>query len=140
MVLAALNKHKDLGLLILRLGIGSMFIFHGAPKIFGGPESWKSLGMAAASVGINFIPILWGLLAAISEFVGGICLILGLFFRPACIFLTIVMAVAASMHLNKGDGLSGASHAIEDGIVFLSLIFIGPGKYSLDETAIKCQR
>ena len=110
-----------------------MFIFHGAPKLFGGPESWKSLGMASAAVGIKFLPILWGLLAAVTEFVGGICLILGIFFRPACIFLTIVMVVAASMHLNKGDGLFGASHAVEDGIVFLSLIFIGPGRYSLDE-------
>jgi len=47
--------------------------------------------------------------------------------------LTINMIVATSMHLNRGDGLGGASHAIEDGIVFLSLILIGPGKYSLDE-------
>jgi putative oxidoreductase len=28
--------------------------------------------------------------------------------------------------------LVAASHAIEVGIVFLSLIFIGPGKYSVD--------
>ncbi|RZK26274.1 MAG: DoxX family protein, partial [Flavobacterium sp.] len=27
----------------------------------------------------------------------------------------------------------GASHAIELGIVFFSLIFIGPGKYSVDK-------
>jgi putative oxidoreductase len=37
------------------------------------------------------------------------------------------------MHLSKGDGLSVASHAIENGIVFFSLIFIGPGRLSLDE-------
>ena len=41
--------------------------------------------------------------------------------------------VAAISHLSRGDGLSGASHAIELGIVFLSLILIGAGKYSLDE-------
>ena len=36
------------------------------------------------------------------------------------------------MHLGKGDGLMGASHAIEAGILFLSLILIGPGRYSLN--------
>ena len=43
------------------------------------------------------------------------------------------MLVAAVSHLSRGDGLSGASHAIELGIVFLSLIVIGAGKYSVDE-------
>ena len=66
-------------------------------------------------------------------FGGGICLILGFFLRPACILLTITMLVAASGHLSRGEGLGGAAHAIKAGIVFLSLILIGPGKYSLDE-------
>ena len=110
-----------------------MFIFHGAPKLFGGPEKWGMLGMAMSSLGIQFMPVFWGFMASVSEFFGGICLILGLFFRPACILLTITMAVATSMHLGRGDGLRGASHALENGIVFLSLILIGPGKYSVDE-------
>lgn len=139
-ILAFLSKYRDIGLLILRIGIGAMFLYHGAPKIFGGPEKWERVGMAMASVGINFFPILWGFMAAFSEFFGGICIILGLFFRPACILLTITMAVAASMHLSKGDGLGVASHAIEDGIVFLSLILIGPGKYSFEEKYLKEER
>ena len=133
MILTFLDKYKDIGLLILRLGIGGMFLFHGAPKIVGGPEKWEQLGMAMGNFGIHFLPVFWGFMASFAEFFGGIMLILGLFFRPACMLLTINMTVAASMHLSRGDGLGGASHAIEDGIVFLSLIFIGPGKYSLDE-------
>ncbi len=133
MILTALNKYKDFGLLILRIGMGGMFIFHGAPKMFGGPEIWERIGASMASVGIEFVPVFWGFMASFSEFIGGICIILGLFFRPACILLTITMTIAASGHLSRGDGLRGAAHAIEDGIVFLSLIFIGPGKYSLDE-------
>ena len=43
------------------------------------------------------------------------------------------MLMATLFHLGRGDGLKGAAHAIEVGIVFLSLILIGPGKYSLDE-------
>ncbi len=133
MILTALNKYKDFGLLILRIGIGGMFIFHGAPKMFGGPERWEMIGASMASVGIKFVPVFWGFMASFSEFIGGICIILGLFFRPMCILLTITMIVAAYGPLSRGDGLRRAAHAIEDGIVFLSLIFIGPGKYSLDE-------
>lgn len=127
----------DIGQLMLRLGIGSMFIYHGAPKIFGGPEKWEKLGMAMTSVGIDFMPVFWGFMASCSEFFGALCLILGLFFRPAVSFMAITMAVAASMHLTRGDGFGVASHAIENGILFLSLIIIGPGKYALDEKLIK---
>lgn len=133
MILTFLNKFRNSGLLIFRIGIGCMFLFHGAPKMFGGPEKWEKLGMAMANVGIQFLPVFWGFMSAFAEFVGGILIITGLFFRPACILLTINMTVAAIMHLSRGDGLAGASHAIEDGIVFLSLILIGPGKYSLDD-------
>ncbi len=133
MIWMFLDKYKNIGLLILRLGLGGMFIFHGAPKLFGGPERWESLGAALAVFGIKFAPAFWGFMAAFAEFVGGICVILGFFFRPACMLLTITMIVGATMLLSGGNGLGRAAHAIEDGIVFLSLIFIGPGKYSLDE-------
>ena len=134
MCLGFLGKYKEFGLLILRLGIGGMFILHGWPKITGGPAGWEKLGMATTSVGIHFAPIFFGFMAAIAEFGGGICLILGLFTREACLLLFIDMVVASTMHLTKGDGFIVASHAIEAAILFLSLTFIGPGKYSLDET------
>jgi putative oxidoreductase len=110
-----------------------MFMFHGAPKMFGGPEKWHMLGTAMGNFGIDFLPGFWGFMAAFSEFFGGILLILGLFFRPACLLMAITMIVAAGHHLGRGDGLMGASHAIESGIVLLSLILIGPGKISLDK-------
>jgi len=133
MIFSFFDRLRDLGLLILRIGIGVMFLFHGYPKLAGGPETWEKLGMAMTTFGIDFLPAFWGFMSAFAEFFGGICIILGLFFRPACILLTINMIVATSMHLSRGDGLMGASHAIEIGIVFLSLIFIGSGKYSLDD-------
>ncbi len=133
MILTFLDKHRDTGLLILRIGLGCMFLFHGLPKLFGGPEKWEKVGMAMGSLGITFLPAFWGFMAAISEALGGLCLILGFLLRPACILLTITMLVATLSHLSRGDGLGGASHAIEVGIVFLSLILIGPGKHSLDE-------
>jgi len=47
--------------------------------------------------------------------------------------LFFTMLIAALSQLSRGDGLCGAAHAIENGVVFLILIFIGPGKYSIDE-------
>ncbi|MBU1043086.1 MAG: DoxX family protein [Candidatus Omnitrophica bacterium] len=126
------DNFRDQGLLFLRVGLGIMFIMHGLPKMLGGPEQWAGLGMAMANLGINFAPVFWGFMAAFAELVGGICLLLGFMFRPACGLLTFTMIVAALFHLKKGDGIMGASHAIELCIVFLGLIFIGAGKYRID--------
>lgn len=131
-MLMFLSKYSDFGLLFLRIIFGVMFILYGAPKLFGGPQGWSQLGGAMGSIGISFLPAFWGFMAAFSMFFGGICVTLGLFFRIACMLLAFTMFVASAMHLKKGDGLFGAAHAIEDGAVFLGLIFVGPGKYSLD--------
>ncbi|MCD8741533.1 DoxX family protein [Mucilaginibacter roseus] len=132
-VLSNLGQYKDAGLLVLRIGLGAMMIFHGYPKLIGGPDGWTQLGASAKFVGLNFAPTFWGLMAALAEAAGGVLILLGLWFRPAAIFLTLNMIVASAMHLGKGDGLMEASHAIELGFVFAGLIFIGPGKYSIDK-------
>lgn len=124
--------NRDEGLLFMRVGLGIMFIIHGLPKMLGGPEQWAGLGLAMANLGINFTPVFWGFMASFAELFGGICLLLGFMFRPACGLLTFTMLVATLFHLKRGDGLMGASHAIELGIVFFGLIFIGSGKYSFD--------
>ncbi len=58
---------------------------------------------------------------------------LGFFTRPACALIVMTMVVAAARHLGLGQGISGASHAIENGVVLLGMMLIGPGTYSLDE-------
>ncbi|RDC56673.1 DoxX family protein [Pedobacter chinensis] len=129
----SLSKYRNTGLLILRIGLGVMFIIHGFPKIAGGPEGWAKIGGSMKVVGIDFLPTFWGFMAAATETFGGFLLIVGLFFRPACILLVITMIIASLVHFGKGDGLQGASHAIELAIVFFSLIFIGPGKYGVEK-------
>ncbi len=64
-------------------------------------------------------------------------LVLGLFTRSACFFLLSTMVVAAQMHLKSGDPFVKYSHALEAAILFFSLLFIGPGKISLDEKLAK---
>ena len=117
-----------------------MFILHGEGKMFGGPEKWLKLGGAMENVGITFLPTFWGFMAAFAEFGGGILLVLGLLFRPACLIMFITMFVAASVHwldaAEAGEALKGklmeGSHAIELAVVLLALLFTGPGKYSVD--------
>lgn len=120
---------RNIGLLILRIGLGIMFILHGYPKMFGGPETWTEVGMAMQYLGIDFAPMFFGFMAGVTEFFGGIFLLLGLFFTPSVILLFLVMLVASVKNIATADELI---HSIELAVVFLSLVFIGAGKYSLD--------
>jgi putative oxidoreductase len=133
MVLTSLTKFRDWGLLFLRVALGAFYLYvHGWPKLAGGVRAWHEIGLAVRYVGIHFAPVFWGLMATLSETLGCVLLIIGFLFRPACLFLLITLVVASAMHLRKGQGLEAASHAIELAILFFSLLFIGPGKYSLD--------
>ena len=123
----------SLGLLILRIGIGSMFMLHGAPKLMGGPERWEQLGESMANLGITFLPGFWGFMGGFAEFVGGLCLVLGIFWVPACLLLVMTMIVATVTHLSQGDPFPRYSHAVESAILFISLIFIGAGHYRLSK-------
>lgn len=127
-----LAKYQDFGLLVMRMGLGTMFVLHGLPKLTGGPDTWHNLGNATSYVGVTFMPTLFGFLAAASEFGGGICIVLGIAFRPACVALCSTMVVASAMHLGKGDSLvKGASHAVELAFVFFGLAMVGPGKHAV---------
>jgi putative oxidoreductase len=127
-----LNRYRETGILLLRIGIGIMFMLHGYPKLLGGPEKWEGLGENMGNLGIGFAPVFWGFMAAFSEAIGGLLVLTGFLFRPACVLLFITMVVAAvKQNVDTGRFMQG-SQPTEDAIVFLSLIFIGPGKYSLD--------
>ena len=127
------KNRLDIALLILRLGIGFLFILHGYPKMMGGIEKWAGLGSyGMGSLGIHYFPTFWGFMAAFSEFVGGIMVLLGLYIRYFSVLLIITMLVATCSHLAGGDGIMGASHAIESAVVFTCLFILGPGKYSVN--------
>lgn len=132
-IFSRLNKYTSFGLLLMRLGLGAMMVVHGYPKLAGGPEKWTAIGSAMEHLGVVAYPVFWGFMAGAAETFGGILLILGLAFRPACILLLFTMIVAATKHLANGDSLGAASHAIELAFVFFGLLFVGPGKYSVDK-------
>jgi putative oxidoreductase len=126
------RERIDAGLLLLRAGIGSMFVIvHGYPKILGGVTLWRGLGGAFNRlIGLNFVPDFWGFLAMLAEFGGGFCLIAGIFFRPACAAIVFTMFVAALSIIRGGYGFNSASQPIELGIVVAVLLLTGPGKFT----------
>ncbi|WP_207435556.1 DoxX family protein [Sabulibacter ruber] len=126
-------RYQHEGLLLLRIGIGISFFLHGWPKITGGPEMWALVGGAMETFGITFGAMFFGFLASFAETFGGLCLLLGLFFRPMTLLLLSTMTVATLKHISDGDDFNTFSHALEAAILFLSLFFIGPGRYSLDQ-------
>jgi len=125
------ERFRDLGLLVLRVGIGAMFMGHGWPKLAGGEKVWAQLGRATAHLGIDVAPVFFGFMAAVSEFFGGLLIALGFAFRPAALLLFGTMIVAATSHIRAGDGFIKTSHAVEAAIVFLALLLTGPGKHAL---------
>ncbi|MEX0748330.1 MAG: DoxX family protein [Rhodothermales bacterium] len=132
-MLSSLQRYADLGLLVLRIGVGLSYVFlHGWGKMFGGPERWERTGSAVSAIGIDFGHTFWGFMAAFSEFAGGILIVLGLFFRPACILIFITMFVAAARDIAGEDGIRGSAHPLKMAFVFLGLTAIGPGRYSVD--------
>jgi len=133
MNLSWLGQYRDVGLLLLRAGVGVMMVLHGWPKLAGGQQAWEKVGGAMAHLGISFWPVLWGFLAAMSETVGGFLLIIGFLTRFAALSLTFTMAVATIMMYRVSQGaFSEWSHPAELGIVCLSLVLIGAGKFSVD--------
>ena len=125
----------NLGILVLRLGLGIMFTAHGlqfAFGMFGGPGV---AGFAGNLTKMGFSPAMfWSYLAAYSTLIGGICLILGVFTRMATIPLIIFMLVAVlKVHISKGFFITNGGYEYNF-VVILSLIalmLMGGGKFSL---------
>ena len=135
MLLKFLAPYRDAGLLVLRIGLGIAFLIHGLPKLTGGPKVWSGIGAAMSHVGIDHWPAVWGFLAAVTEGIGGVLLVLGAFYRPICLLLTFTMIVA-TLHLSsgaKGRDFKDYAHPLELAVVFFGLAFVGPGRFSVDK-------
>lgn len=117
----------DLGVLLLRVFAGlSLALAHGLGKL---PPSERFL-VGIAEMGFP-LPIVFGWAAALSELVGGILVALGLFTRPAAFFIAVTMSVAAFIR-QAGDPFSELELALLYGIVAVTLLLVGAGRYSID--------
>ncbi len=131
------------GILFLRLGLGTIFMAHGAQKLlgwFGGAGFEGTIGYFQQNLGI---PMELTIVAIVAEFFGGLAVILGLFTRVAASGLAAVMAVAiVKVHWAHGFFLNwtcagGAGHGFEFNLALLAmaltLMASGPGGLSIDK-------
>ena len=115
----------DTGLLLLRIGCALMLL-HGWPKFTNfseGSLDWPDPFCVGATVSYS--------LTVFAELFCTLLLLLGLFSRLALIPLIILMVVIV-FHIHGEDTLADREHAILYLMCYGTLLFTGPGKYSLD--------
>ena len=124
-------RQIDVGLAILRIAVGIVFLAHGGQKLF--QFGFGGVTGAFGQMGIPF-PGLTGPLVAVVEFLGGIALVVGFATRIAALFLAIEMLGAMLfVHIPAGFFLpAGIEFAFSLFAANLALFFVGPGDFSLD--------
>jgi putative oxidoreductase len=131
------------GPVVLRLAAGSVFVAHGAQKLFGVWGGGGLPGTAAFFSQLGLTPAFpLALLVGLVEFAGGLTLIFGAFTLFAALALAIDMAVAVwKVHLINGFFLNwnmvpGHGHGYEFNLTLLgalvALMLTGPGALSVD--------
>jgi len=121
------NKYVDLAPLLLRIGVGVIFIIAGWGKITGIEGTQGFFG----NIGIP-LPGIMAWVVAIVEFVGGIMVLLGAYARIPYLLLAFVMVVAL-LTTKLGGEFSAARLDLMLLLASLALFFMGSGKYSVDE-------
>lgn len=126
----------NLGLLLIRLVIGILFIGHGAQKLFGwfGGYGLKGTGGWFDSIGMK-PGVTMALFAGLAELIGGILFALGLLTPLAGIMIagTMVMAI---VKVHFSNGLWATANGYEYNLTLLAVAIgvalTGPGLYSFD--------
>lgn len=110
---------------------------HGAQKVFG---VWGGRGLNAWASGVAPLDLrpswFWLGASALTEFVGGAMVLIGLFTRVAAMLIACVMAVAiAGVHWRNGFFLNngGYEYAMSLLGIALALIMTGGGNASVDQ-------
>lgn len=135
--LSKLSNFDFLGVFLLRLGIGALIAFHGFPILVGGTEGYERVGSAVSLVGIHSFHLVFGLAAAVIQSVGGLFLILGILTRGIALLLSVIVGLAIAGLIRNG-GPVDLSFLVYCQVFLgvLSLVFIGPGRFSLDRRGV----
>ena len=130
------DRQLNFGLLIMRLGLAAVLLIHALPKLFAGSHSWQSVGTTLGFINVGLPPAVLGFSMLLLEALGAVSLIFGYFFRIACIILFIIFGLYCFNYFSIGYRtlmLWSAGLAA----VFFSLIYVGPGRYTI---AVKLEK
>ena len=132
-------RQPDLGLIIVRISVGLIFLYAGYNKFLGGEETLNAIGANIKYIGLdvgtnNISTLFFGVLAAAAETIGGLMLVIGYFFRTSSFFLVITMLVATLLKLDTSvPELPEFGFPMIMGLVTFGLLFTGPGRYGLQK-------
>lgn len=154
---------RSLGLLLLRLNVGVTLMAHGYPKLFGGPDkkvpetplkllgpNWRTstenggpqaLAGGLEKMGVPY-PLVGAYLSGITEFFGGMALVLG--FKTRLVALPIIANMSLAIwkaHWKNGFfGEGGFEFPLSLAAGAATLKATGPGALSVDQLASLCCR
>ena len=117
---------RDLGLLFLRVTVGSMLLSHGAGKM---ADLFSGKGGFPDPLGIG--PTFSLILVGFAEFVCSLFVILGIKTRLSAIPIVISMLVAGLV-FHRGDPFGDKELAFLYAASFLTLVLTGGGRFGLD--------
>jgi putative oxidoreductase len=137
------KSHAQLGSLLLRVGLGAIFMFHGYLKLsVNGGSMWSDVLPEGTQVAVA-----WG------ELICGAALALGLLSRLAAIGLTVVMVGAIILqtgrfgfvhleYLKVGPARAptGAEYNVALIVMCLAVLALGSGQVSLDYLIYRVSR
>ncbi|MEI8350164.1 MAG: DoxX family protein [Candidatus Omnitrophota bacterium] len=125
----------DVAILVLRLCLAVVFIGHGLQASFGLFSGPGLHGFSQMLSGLGFKPsLVWAYIAACSELIGGVCLLVGFWTRlAAALLLVFIMVAAATVHLSKGFFIQqgGFEYTFVIACICLALMMLGAGKYAV---------
>lgn len=131
-----LNNLQPWGALLMRLVLGAAMICHGYSKVipaggFHGGNMFSALERHSHYVASLGLPYWLGIVSALTEFVGGILLVLGLLTRFAAFLVAVNMLVAIVM-VNRHHGYAGSEYSLALLAIAVMLFFYGAGACAMD--------
>ncbi len=129
-----LGKYRETGLLLFRASIGLIIIMLVAPVLWNGQGSWERFGSAMEHLDMHGHYKFWGFVGAVLGCTGAILMVLGLFFRVGTLFVLIITLIHLVGVWDSHHDFHARLPALEMSILLLSLLFVGPGRYSVDKS------
>lgn len=132
----SLNNMQPWGAFLMRLVLGAAMIYHGYSKVVPGGgfhrgNTFSAIEHFAHYVSSLGLPYWLGYISALTEFFGGLLIVLGLLTRFAAFMIACDMAVALLM-VNRHHGYSGSEYSLALFVIAQMLFFYGAGTCALD--------
>jgi putative oxidoreductase len=118
---------SDKGIAFVRIIVGVLLIIHGTQVFY--TKEMQDYGPWLSELGVPF-PLFSAYAGKLVELLGGVCLVIGLFTRLACILLMLTF-LFISIVMGDGKILTDAQHAFVFFLFALLFFFCGDSGYSI---------